>query len=73
MCLLVSVIDPNVFPVILLYLYMLTHIVQAVAYTIENKVLSFITFGLQSVLLFVLFIVIMADDWCHFFLYRNFS
>jgi hypothetical protein len=66
-------LSPGVFPVILLYLYMFTHIVQGVAYTIENKILSYVTFVLQFILLFILFIVIMADTWCSFFLYRPFT
>jgi hypothetical protein len=46
---------------------------QGVAYAIENKILSTVTFITQFILLFILFIVIMADDWCAFFLYRSYT
>jgi hypothetical protein len=42
----VHVLDPNVFPTILLYLYMVTQIVQAVGYAIENKMLSQVSLAL---------------------------
>lgn len=64
---------PGVFATILIYLYMFSLMAQGVAYAIENKVLSNVTFVFQFVLLFILFIVIMADDWCGFFLYRGFT
>ena len=69
----VHVVTPGVFATILLYIYMFSQIVQAVAFAIENKVFSTVVHALQSVLLFILFIVIMADDWCSFYLYRNFT
>ena len=39
----VHVLDPNVFPTILLYLYMFTQMVQAVAYAIESKMVSLVS------------------------------
>lgn len=69
----VHVLDPNVFPTILLYLYMFTQMLQAVGYAIENKMVSLVSMALQIILVFVLFIVVMADDWCDFFLYRSYT
>ena len=64
---------PSVFAVIVLYLYMFTQMAQGVAFTIENRILSYVTFVLKFILLFILFIVIMADNWCGFFLYNGFT
>ena len=69
----VHVLTPGVFATILLYLYMFSQIVQAVAFALENQVFSTVVYALQSILLFILLIVIMADDWCGFFLYRIYT
>jgi hypothetical protein len=69
----VHVLVPGVFATILIYLYLFTQMAQGVAYAIENKVLSNVTFILQFILQLILLIVIMADDWCGFFLYRSFA
>ena len=69
----VVVLTPGVFAVILIYLYMFAQIGQAFAYAIEQKLLSQVMLVLQSIFLFILFIVIMADDWCAFFLFRSYT
>ena len=67
------VLAPRDFTTVLVYIYMFTHILQAIAYALEQRLLSYATFIMQFLTVFVLFIVIMADDWCHFFLYRAFT
>ncbi len=69
----VHVLTPGIFATILLYFYMFSQIAQAVAFAIENKAFCTVVHALQSILLFILLIVIMADDWCGFFLYRIYS
>jgi hypothetical protein len=69
----VHVLTPGIFATILLYLYMFSQIAQAVAFALENKSFSTVVHVLQSLLLFILYIVIMADDWCGFFLYRIYT
>lgn len=67
----VNVLVPHVFPIILLYFYMLTLIIQVVAIAIEKRILQHVIFWTQFVIVFIIFIYVMASDWCDFYLYRG--
>jgi hypothetical protein len=69
--LLVHILVPKEFPVLLIYLYVATTFVEMAASMLEKSTLIKIAFFGQFIILFFLYIIIMSDNWCRFFLYRG--
>ncbi len=68
---LVHVLVPEAFAVFCIYMYIGTIIFEIVGMTLENRMMVKISFWLQTLLLVVIYITIMSDDWCRFYLYRG--
>ena len=68
---LVHTIVPKEFPVILLYFYMISMVFEAAGSMSNKAKLMKYTWGIQTLLLVILYITIMSDNWCRFFLYRG--
>ena len=62
---------PKEFPTVLIYLYLILLVIEIAASMLENSILNKVCFWLQTGVLSVLYIVILSDDWCRFFLYRG--
>jgi hypothetical protein len=69
--LLVHILVPKEFPVLLIYCYIGATFVEMAASMLEKGTLNKLAFALQSLFLFIIYIIIMSDDWCRFFLYRG--
>lgn len=71
--LLVHTVVPRAFPIILLYFFLFINFAHPFLYKTAKLVPLMIVQILQAIVVFILFIFIMADDWCYFFLYRNYT
>jgi len=65
------IIAPKAFTIALIYIYFLSMILQMIGYLVKKRFILIGVSVLQFILVFILFIAIMADDWCRFFLYRG--
>ena len=68
---LAHILVPKEFPVLLIYCYIGTIFAEMGAAMLEKGTLNKIAYFGQSIILFILYIVILSDDWCRFFLYRG--
>ena len=68
---LVHTIVPKAFPVVMVYLYMVTIIGEGFASYREHQRNLKLMWGLQTIILVILYISILSDDWCRFYLYRG--
>ena len=68
---LVHILTPKAFPVLLIYFYAMTMGAQVLGTLMSKPMLQQIIFVVQSAILFLLYIAIMADNWCRFYLYRG--
>lgn len=67
----VHILVPKEFPVLMIYCYIAAIFVEVGATMLEKGTLNKIAFVAQSVILFLLYIIILSDNWCRFFLYRG--
>uniref|UniRef100_A0A7S3FXX6 Uncharacterized protein n=1 Tax=Strombidium rassoulzadegani TaxID=1082188 RepID=A0A7S3FXX6_9SPIT len=68
---LVHTLVPKEIPTLLIFFYMMTMIGEALGTIIEKKSIPKLCFFLQTGILFLLFLILMLDDWCRFYLYRG--
>jgi len=66
-------VAPKPFPTLLIWLYLVTFSLQVVGYVLEKAMVLAILSATQGILMLLLSIVVMADDWCRFYLYRGSS
>ena len=71
MAIAVHALAPRAFPVLIIYVYLLAFIVRAVGFAIKKDILVKISLVACGVCLVINFIVLMADKWCRFFVYRQ--
>ena len=65
------VLVPKEFPVLLIYCYLSTIVLEIFASIMEKVTLNKIAYFAQTFILFLLYIIILSDNWCRFFLYRG--
>ena len=65
------ILTPKEFPTVLIYMYLILLVIEIGASMLENQILNKVCFWLQTGVLTVLYIIILSDDWCRFFLYRG--
>ena len=68
---LVHVLTPKMFPVMLIYIYSSLMGLQVLSMLKHSELFAKIIYAVQCMTLFLLYIVIMSDDFCRFFLYRG--
>ena len=69
--LLVHILTPKEFPVLLIYCYIGALYAEFGATLLEKGNITKVAFLVQTVVLVLLYILILSDDWCRFFLYRG--
>ena len=62
---------PTAFPIVMLYFYMFATFAHAVLFGIGQFKFLFITYLVKNVLLFLIIMSLLVDNWCDFFDYRN--
>ena len=63
-------IAAKAFPSVLIYFYMVTFVVQTLAHILQSSKIKLVIQIVQFVICFILFILLMADPWCGYFIYR---
>eukprot|EP00347_Sterkiella_histriomuscorum_P019523 403341308 len=71
--LMIHTVVPRVFPIVLLYIYMFINFAHPFIYSSGKLVALMVIQILQAILVFIMLIFIMADDWCYFYLYRSYT
>ena len=69
--LLVHVLTPKEFPVLLLYVYISSLFVEIASVIMEKPNTCRCILVVQAIVLIILYLLILTDDWCRFFLYRG--
>ena len=66
-----SVNAPNVLTALLLYIFLVSMILQGVSFITKKYKLTIVSYVIQLVVVFGLGISCMADNWCRFLRYRH--
>ena len=62
---------PTAFPAVMLIFYMLVSLAQLVFHVLQKPSLLFIIAAVQYVLVLIVGLAVLVDDWCMFFAYRG--
>jgi hypothetical protein len=62
---------PKVLPVVMVYFFMFLSLIQLILHRTQKTIGLLVIQILQATIVFILFIYVMADDWCFFYLYRQ--
>lgn len=61
---------PKILPIVMIYFFMVLSVIQLVLYRTSKTLGLLVIQILQAIIVFIMFIYVMADDWCYFYLYR---
>ena len=70
-CTVVHIGVPKVFPVVIIYLYMFVVIGHMVLFAVGQYRFLFITYLIKNVLVICIFMTLLVDNWCDFYIYRD--
>ena len=62
---------PKAFPIVMGYFFFIALVAHAVLFAIGQFKFAFVTYIAMNVMVFMIIMSLLVDDWCQFFQYRG--